>query len=542
MPMQFNLADIFETVADAVPDRIALTYEGQHLSYKSLNAEANKVAHFLAEAGVAPGEHVALFLKNSIEHVTSLLGILKIRAVPINVNYRYTPSELEYIFTNSDSVAVVVELPEHQRTLAGLLDNCPLVRTVIVVGEPEQELLTAAEARSVTVLPFSDSQAHSDATDFPARSGDDLYVLYTGGTTGYPKGVMWRHDDFFHKPLSGGNPYGAEARKDLAEIAAAAKEFPDMTFLIAAPLMHGAASYSLFTFFTLGARLVVMRDFDPVKVVEGIEKEKLQVILIVGDGMGLPLVDEMERRKGEVDLSSLFSITSGGAIWSLSVRERMLAVKPELLLRDNFGASESGNDGAFTIDDNGNLRMPPSPNLILVNERLEQIPAGSDEIGYIARIGNVPLGYYKDEEKTARTFPTRADGTRISVLGDMGTIEADGTIVFLGRGSQCINTGGEKVFAEEVEAALHAHPSISDALVVPVPDERMGQRVAAVVAVYPGSDELTLDAVQDHCRKTLAGYKVPRAFVVVDEVKRTPAGKADYRWATDVAASDAVSS
>ncbi|NKR32717.1 AMP-binding protein [Rhodococcus hoagii] len=542
MPMQFNLADIFETVADAVPDRIALTYEGQHLSYKSLNAEANKVAHFLAEAGVAPGEHVALFLKNSIEHVTSLLGILKIRAVPINVNYRYTPSELEYIFTNSDSVAVVVELPEHQRTLAGLLDNCPLVRTVIVVGEPEQELLTAAEARSVTVLPFSDSQAHSDATDFPARSGDDLYVLYTGGTTGYPKGVMWRHDDFFHKPLSGGNPYGAEARKDLAEIAAAAKEFPDMTFLIAAPLMHGAASYSLFTFFTLGARLVVMRDFDPVKVVEGIEKEKLQVILIVGDGMGLPLVDEMERRKGEVDLSSLFSITSGGAIWSLSVRERMLAVKPELLLRDNFGASESGNDGAFTIDDNGNLRMPPSPNLILVNERLEQIPAGSDEIGYIARIGNVPLGYYKDEEKTARTFPTRADGTRISVLGDMGTIEADGTIVFLGRGSQCINTGGEKVFAEEVEAALHAHPMISDALVVPVPDERMGQRVAAVVAVYPGSDELTLDAVQDHCRKTLAGYKVPRAFVVVDEVKRTPAGKADYRWATDVAASDAVSS
>ena len=540
--MQFNLADIFETVADAVPDRIALTYEGQHLSYKSLNAEANKVAHFLAEAGVAPGEHVALFLKNSIEHVTSLLGILKIRAVPINVNYRYTPAELEYIFTNSDSVAVVVELPEHQRTLAGLLDNCPLVRTVIVVGEPEQELLTAAEARSVTVLPFSDSQAHSDATDFPARSGDDLYVLYTGGTTGYPKGVMWRHDDFFHKPLSGGNPYGAEARKDLAEIAAAAKEFPDMTFLIAAPLLHGAASYSLLTVFPLGARLVVMRDFDPVKVVEGIEKEKLQVILIVGDGMGLPLVDEMERRKGEVDLSSLFSITSGGAIWSLSVRERMLAVKPELLLRDNFGASESGNDGAFTIDDNGNLRMPPSPNLILVNERLEQIPAGSDEIGYIARIGNVPLGYYKDEEKTARTFPTRADGTRISVLGDMGTIEADGTIVFLGRGSQCINTGGEKVFAEEVEAALHAHPSISDALVVPVPDERMGQRVAAVVAVYPGSDELTLDAVQDHCRQTLAGYQVPRAFVVVAEVKRTPAGKADYRWATDVAASDAVSS
>lgn len=238
-----------------------------------------------------------------------------------------------------------------------------------------------------------------------------MYLLYTGGTTGYPpKGVMWRHDDFFRKPLSGGNPYGNEPRKDLAEVAAGgAKEFPDLAFLIAAPLMHGAALYSLFTFFTLGARVVLRRDFDPKKVVEAIEKDKVQVILIVGDGMGLPLVDEMERRKGEVDYSSLFSITSGGAIWSTSVRDRMLAVKPDLLLRDNFGASESGNDGAFTVDEAGNLRMPPSPNMILVDERLEEIPPGSDAVGYIARIGNVPLGYYKDEEKTARTFPARAD-------------------------------------------------------------------------------------------------------------------------------------
>ncbi|MEO7077932.1 MAG: acyl-CoA synthetase, partial [Rhodococcus sp. (in: high G+C Gram-positive bacteria)] len=209
--------------------------------------------------------------------------------------------------------------------------------------------------------------------------------------------------------------------------------------------------------------------------------------------------------------------------------------KPDLLLRDNFGASESGNDGAFTIDEVGTLRMPPSPSMTLVDERLNEIPAGSEDVGYIARIGNVPLGYYKDEEKTARTFPTRSDGTRLSVLGDMGKVEADGTIVFLGRGSQCINTGGEKVFAEEVEAALHAHPSISDALVVAAPDQRMGQRVAAVIATYPESPELTLDDVQEHCRKTLAGYKIPRSVVLVEEVKRTPAGKADYRWAKTVA-------
>jgi len=534
--MQFNLADVFESVAAAVPDRTALTYEGEHFTYAQLDAEANKVAHFLDDVGIAPGDHVALFLKNSVEHVTSILGLIKVRAVPINVNYRYTPAELEYIFTNSDSAAVIVELPEHQRTLAALLDSCPLIRTVIVVGgDPIEELLAAAVQRSIQVVPFSVSQDFSSGGEFAPRSGDDVYVLYTGGTPGYPKGVMWRHDDFFRKPLSGGNPYGEDARQDLAEVSAAAKEFPDLAFLIAAPLMHGAALYSLFTFFTLGARVVLMRDFDPKRVVEAIETERLQVILIVGDGMGLPLVDEMERRKGEVDFSSLFSITSGGAIWSVSVRDRMLAVKPELLLRDNFGASESGNDGAFTVDEDGNLRMPPSPNMVLVDERLEEIPPGTGDIGYIARIGNVPLGYYKDEEKTARTFPTRADGTRISILGDMGRVEADGTIVFLGRGSQCINTGGEKVFAEEVEAALHAHPSVADALVVPRPDERMGQQVAAVIATYPGTPDLTLDEVQEHCRKTLAGYKIPRSIVLVDEVKRTPAGKADYRWAKEMA-------
>ncbi|MGV9747574.1 AMP-binding protein [Rhodococcus zopfii] len=534
--MQFNLADVFETVAASVPDRIALTYEDLDLTYAQLEAEANRAAQLFARAGISVGDHVSLFLKNSVEHVTSILGLIKIRAVPINVNYRYTPTELEYIFTNSDSVAVVVELPEHQRVLASLLDSCPLIRSVFVVGETTDELREAAEHRSVSVISFADAHDLPAGAEFPARSGDDLYLLYTGGTTGYPKGVMWRHDDFFRKPLSGGNPYGTEPRKDLAEVAAGAKEFPGLAFLIAAPLMHGAALYSLFTFFTLGARVVLRRDFDPEKVVEAIEKDKVQVILIVGDGMGLPLVDEMERRKGEIDFSSLFSIASGGAIWSTSVRDRMLAVKPDLLLRDNFGASESGNDGAFTVDEAGSLRMAPSPNMVLVDERLEEIPPGSDDVGYIARIGNVPLGYYKDEEKTARTFPTRADGTRLSILGDMGRVEADGTIVFLGRGSQCINTGGEKVFAEEVEATLHAHPAVADALVVPVPDERMGQAVAAVIATYPDADELTPEAVQEHCRKSLAGYKIPRSIVFVDEVKRTPAGKADYRWATARAA------
>ncbi|MDF3283580.1 MULTISPECIES: AMP-binding protein [unclassified Gordonia (in: high G+C Gram-positive bacteria)] len=538
-PVKFNLADVFETVADSVPERIALSYEGRQISYAELDRLANRVAHLLRDNGIGTADHVSLFLKNSVEHVTSLLGLLKIRAVPVNVNYRYTNSELRYIFDNSDSRGIIVELSEHQSSVAALLPELPLVRTVFVVGDIIDELTTAAaslpEGRTVSIVPFAEEAAASEDRDFEARTGDELYLLYTGGTTGYPKGVMWRHDDFFRKPISGGNPYG-DARKDLAEVGSAVKEFGSIAFNIAAPLMHGAASYSLFTFLTLGGRLVLMRDFDPAAIVAGIEDEKIQIILIVGDAMGMPLVEEMERRKDDVDLSSLFSVTSGGAIWSHHNRDRFAAIKPELILRDNFGASESGNDGEIMMDDNGNLRVPPTDKMMVVDERLNRIEPGSGDVGYIARIGNVPLGYYKDEEKSARTFPTLPDGRRISILGDMGTVEADGSIVFLGRGSQCINTGGEKVYAEEVEAVLHAHPAIGDALVVPVPDERYGQRVAAVARVADGEAEPTLAEIQEYCRESLAGYKVPRTIVFVDEVKRTPAGKADYRWAKNAAA------
>ncbi|MFZ2240230.1 MAG: acyl-CoA synthetase [Gordonia amarae] len=536
--MQFNLADVFETVVDAVPERIALSYEGRQVSYAELDGEANQVAHLLKANGIGAGDNVSLFLKNSVEHVTSLLGLIKIRAVPVNINYRYTNAELHYIFDNSDSAGIIVELPEHQASVAELLPTLPQVRSVFVIGEVTDELRDAVAAlpdgRQVAIAAFSDAESLPKERDFEPRTGDELYLLYTGGTTGYPKGVMWRHDDFFRKPLSGGNPYGDD-RKNLDEIASAVKDFPSMSFMLAAPLMHGAASYSLFTFFTLGGRLVIMREFNPEKMVTCIADEQVQLVLIVGDAMGMPLVEEMERRAGDVDLSSLFSITSGGAIWSQHVRDRMLAVKPGLLLRDNFGASESGNDGEIMMDDAGNLKVPPTDRMMVVDESLNPIEPGSGELGYIARIGNVPLGYYKDPEKSAKTFPTLPDGRRVSILGDMGTVEADGTIVFLGRGSQCINTGGEKVFAEEVEAVLHAHPAVADALVVPVPDAKYGQRVAAVAKIADGVPEPTEEELQDHVRASLAGYKVPRIIVFVDEVRRTPAGKADYRWAKQTA-------
>lgn len=531
--MKFNLATVFETVADAVPDRVALTYQGRNLSYAEFDREATQVAHLLAASGIGAGEHVAIFLKNCVEHVTTMVGLLKIRAVPINVNYRYTDAELEYLFTNSDSVAVVVEEAEHQQALARILDRLPLVRTVFVVGAVDDELTAAAADRGVGVVDHADWQQQPTERDFAPRTGDEHYILYTGGTTGYPKGVVWTHDDLFHKPLSGGNPYG-DPHPDLEAIATAAVAMPPISFLIAAPLMHGAASYAMFFYFIFGGRLVMLRDFDPGRIVDGIAHDGLQSLLIVGDAMGMPLADEMERRKDEVDYSGLFMVTSGGAIWSQACRDRFKALAPNAMQRDNFGASESGNDGEISLDENGNLRVPPTETMLVVDDTLTELPAGPEHVGLIARTGRVPQGYYKDEEKTARTFRTLPDGRRCSVLGDMGYRDHDGSIVFLGRGSQCINSGGEKVYVEEVENVLHGHPDVADVLVVGVPDERYGERVTAVVSAKEGRTP-TLEDIQTFARRSLAGYKVPRDLIVVPAMKRTPAGKADYKWAKSVA-------
>ena len=532
--MKFNLADIFEAVVDAVPERILLSYEGDQTSYAEMDGQANQVAHLFAANGIGAYDHVALFLKNSVEHVQSLLGLIKIRAVPVNVNYRYTATELEYIFTNSDARGIIVELPEHQRTLAALIGKLPELRTVFVIGETDPALAAAVDgAEGVALVPFADAAKQSTERDFESRTGEEHYIIYTGGTTGYPKGVVWQHDDFFRKPLSAGVPYGGEPRQNLDEVGQGAKDFPPLAFLVAAPLMHGAAAYSLFTFFVLGSRIILERDFKAEQIVRNIKRDQTQTILIVGDAMGIPLVEEMEKQKDTADFSSLFSITSGGAIWSKHVRDRMAAIKPELILRDNFGASESGNDGVMTLDENGNLHAPPSEKMMVVDESFAEITTPG-EVGYIARVGNVPLGYYNDPEKSAATFPT-IEGRRFSVAGDRARWRPDGSIELLGREAAVINTGGEKVYAEEVEATLHGHPAISDALVVPVPDARYGQRVAAVISVAEGQERPSIEDVQTFARGELAGYKVPRTIVFVDQVKRTPAGKADYRWAKSTA-------
>lgn len=529
-----NLADIFEALADTLDDREALVFEGRTLSYADLDRESSRMGHAIAAAGAGVGDHVAMHMRNSIEYVESLIGSLKVRAVPVNINYRYTEAELTYLYTNSRSTLLIVD-EEFAPTVANVVGDCPELTSILVVGAVAPELSAACSKAGVAVRPLADALAEaSDERDFAERSPDDRFIVYTGGTTGHPKGVVWRQEDFYYAALSGGNPYG-DPHHTIAGLTEATSNFPQLTILVTAPLMHGAASYSLFQMMFIGAKQVLMRNFDHIEALRLIEREKVQILMIVGDAMGVPLVDELVENFGEYDVSSLFSVASGGAIWSQASREKLLSVLPNTMIRDSFGASESGADGVVNMDEDGVLRLQASEHTIVVDDRLDQIAPGSDEVGYLARRGHVPLEYYGDEAKTKATFPVK-DGVRFSVLGDMAQVDTDGSIIVLGRGSGCINTGGEKVFPEEVEQALKSHPAILDTLVAGAPHPKFGQSVAAVVELRDGYDEPGLDAVREHLKPLIAGYKAPRTLVVVDRIRRSPSGKADYRWAKETVA------
>ncbi|MGU3583168.1 acyl-CoA synthetase [Rhodococcus sp. C26F] len=522
--MSLNLADLFEAIVDAVPERTAIVCGDERLTYGELDAGANRLAHHLAGAGVGAGDHVGLYMRNSTEFVESLLACLKIRAVPININFRYVDAELAYLFDNAELVVVITD-GEFAGTTAAVLPRTPTVRHVVTVGS-----VADVEWGEVTAVDLDKATAGESAErNFPARSGDDLFIIYTGGTTGLPKGVMWRHEDFFHAALSGGNPFG-EPHADAAAVAAAASDMPEMTWMLTAPLIHGAAMYSMFSAFCLGTAQVLVRSFDPVEVLGLIQRERVMTMTIVGDAMARPLADAITEHRSDYDLSSLFVVGSGGALFSRTVREQLSSLLPNVMVRDNFGSSESGTDGELAIGGDGTMRIAPKPTVRVVDERMRPVEPGSGEIGYIARTGHVPLGYWGDPTKTAATFPV-IDGVRMSVLGDMARVEEDGTIVLLGRGSMCINTGGEKVFPEEVEMAVKSHPAVMDVLVAGVDDERYGQRVGAVIQPREGHEVPPVDQLAEHVAGLIARYKVPRVVIGVDHIVRSPAGKADYRWA-----------
>ncbi|MBW5421828.1 AMP-binding protein [Streptomyces sp. BG9H] len=544
--MEYNLADLFESVVDVVPGREALVYidhpgtgAERRLTYAELDAAANRIAHHLIDSGLKPGEHLGLHLYNGVEYLQTVLACLKARLVPVNVNYRYLEEELVYLYRDADLAALVFDA-EFTGRVAAALPRTEKLRHLIRVGEPPASLDATGAADAADTLDavaFTDAEAAgSPDRGFGPRSPDDLFIIYTGGTTGMPKGVMWRQEDLFFAGLFGGEPAGEPVKRpeELAERVAAGG--PGLTFFPAPPLMHGTSTLTSFIAFHYGQRVALHRKYVPEEVLRTIEREKVSSVSLVGDAMLRPLIDALRGPLRGIDLSSLFSVSSSGAIMSETVRAQFQELVPHVLLLNNFGSSESGSNGKAT-DDSG----PRKGFRLEVNERTRVVdpathePVAVGEPGRLAQRGHVPLGYYNDPVKTAETF-FQKDDERWVLLGDMATVDEDGIVTVLGRGSQCINTGGEKVYPEEVEQALKSHPDVYDALVAGVPDERWGSRVAAVVQLRSGAPALDLEAVQSHCRALLAGYKIPRTVVFTDHIQRSPSGKADYRWAKAVAA------
>ncbi|MFF0222975.1 acyl-CoA synthetase [Streptomyces sp. NPDC004629] len=534
--MEYNLADLFESVVDAVADREALVYldhpgtgAERRLTYAELDAAANRIGHHLLDSGIRPGEHLGLHLYNGVEYLQTVLGCLKARIVPVNVNYRYIEDELVYLYRDADLVALAFD-SEFTGRVAAALPRAGGLRHLVRVGEP------APGAAGVPAVAFADAEAAgSPERGFPARSGDDQFIIYTGGTTGMPKGVMWRQEDLFFAGLGGGAPTGEPvgAPEELAERVAAGGA--GITFFPTPPLMHGTSTLTAFIGFNFGQRVVIHRKFVPEEVLRTIEREKVTSVSLVGDAMLRPLIDALRGPMKGTDCSSVFSVSSSGAIMSETVRRQFCELVPNAMLLNNFGSSESGFNGTAT-DDSGQERGFR----IQVNSRTRVVdpathePVAAGAVGRVAQCGHVPLGYYNDPVKTAETFFEK-DGERWVLLGDMATVDEAGVVTVLGRGSQCINTGGEKVYPEEVEQALKSHPDVYDALVAGVPDATWGNRVAAVVQLREGAAALSLADVQRHCRTQLAGYKIPRRLVLTETIQRSPSGKADYRWAREVA-------
>jgi 3-oxocholest-4-en-26-oate---CoA ligase len=525
--MDYNLADLVAAIAEALPDRCALVCDGDRLSYPELMSRADQVAQYLIGAGLQPDETVGLYLLNSTAYIEALLGCMLARTIPVNINYRYTGHELEHLFRGGRLSALVVDA-EHAPLAAAAAGSCPTLHCVLVTGgEPNH----APFPSGVKIAGYAATVAAAPAVrPDNGRSGDDKLIIYTGGTTGLPKGVLWRHEDFFFSALAGGNHYGPP-RLSVEEIVAAAAQVPSAGYLITAPMMHGAGTYTLFTALLLGSKVVITRKFDAAHTLQLAETERAMALAVVGDAMARPIADELAARPGRYDLSSLFILGSGGALLSPAVREQLQSLLPNVYITDRFGASESGTDGELGRGADGAPQLTHAGNVHVLDEALKPVQPG--ETGRLAKSGHVPLGYYGDEPATSATFPVVA-GVRYAVLGDLARLEDDGSIVVLGRGSMCINSGGEKVFPEEVEQTLKAHPAVLDALVAGLPDERFGERVAAVVQLRAGVAALDADELREYCRATLAGYKVPARIEFVPQVVRSPAGKADYRWARTV--------
>lgn len=528
--MALNIADLAEHAIDAVPDRVALICGDDQITYGELEEKANRFAHYLIDHGVKKEDKVGLYCRNRIEIVIAMLGIVKAGAVMVNINFRYVEAELKYMFENSDMVALVHERQYSDR-VANVLPETPNVKTVLVVEDG-----TDKDYKGYGGVEFYDAIAQgSPERDFPERSADDIYLLYTGGTTGFPKGVMWRHEDIYRVLLGGTDFATGEYIKDEYDLSKQAAAGTPLVRFPIPPMIHGATQSATWGALFTGSTTILAPEFDAHEVWNLIEKHKANLLFFTGDAMGRPLLDALETTIDDRDLSSLFLLASTAALFSPSLKEKFLDLLPNRIITDSIGSSETGFGGSSVVEKGvhqaGGPRVTIDKNTVVLDEDGNEVKPGSGVRGIIAKRGHIPVGYYKDEKKTAETFRT-INGVRYAIPGDYATVEEDGTVTMLGRGSVSINTGGEKVYPEEVEAALKGHPDVFDALVVGVPDPRFGNHVAAVVAPREGTRP-TLAELDAFVRKEIAGYKVPRSLWLVEAVKRSPAGKPDYKWAKE---------
>jgi acyl-CoA synthetase (AMP-forming)/AMP-acid ligase II len=528
-----NIADIFETVVATVPDQTALIvrsgdgHDEVRFSFAELDARVNRLAHAFAALGIGEGDHVGTHLYDGNQYIEATLAAFKLRAVPVNVNFRYVDEELTYLFDNADLKLVITE-PDLEdratRAAATLAWTCP----VVVADKRYEEMLR---------------DQPETAPDVGDRSPDDHYALWTGGTTGMPKGVIWRQEDIYISAIGGaGNPLiGVAPVTNLDDVAARARKgSPLPGTLTLCPLMHGGGFWLAFNAILSGSFCVLIRDvgFDPAFAFRVVGEERVSVLMTIGDAYARPIVDLLEScGPDEFDMSSLLVYGSGGAILSPSVKDDLARVLPTTVVHDGFGASETGGQGRLAgTGADGAPRFDMEPGNVVIADDGTLCRPGDGRVGMLANSGHIPLGYYKDEVKTAATFPV-IDGVRYAVPGDLASVDENGFIAVYGRGSVSINSGGEKIFPEEVEKALKRHPAVFDATVVGTPNERFGSQVTAVVELRPehAAEPPDLSDLQAHCRLHLAGYKVPRAVVFVDATVRSPSGKPDYRWAKETA-------
>jgi fatty-acyl-CoA synthase len=546
--MEFNLGTVHDAICGAIPDREAIVHGERRVTYGEIGTRTRRLAAALSGlglgckterselAGHASGQdHLALYMYNCPEYLESMLGAYKARVAPFNVNYRYVDEELVYLLRDSRARGMVFHAA-FAETVARIRADLPELEFFVQVNDGSgREPLEGALAYESLI------ESAADAPTGIEPSPDDLYVLYTGGTTGMPKGVLWRQADVFVTALGGQTraQSGEEFESMDAVVERAVRGKGAMRALPSPPFMHGAAHWSAFHTFHMGGTVIIQNEVSGLvasDIWSTVERESAESLLIVGDAFGRPLLDELDRHA--YDLSSLKLLVSGGAALTASLKQQFIARIPGLTILDSVGSSETGGQAQHLSSEGRGVStgtFSSTPGNVVVSEDLSRVLApGSVEMGWLARRGRVPLGYLGDEEKTARTFP-RIEGERFSVPGDRARMREDGVVELYGRDSVTINSGGEKIFAEEVEQALRHHEGVYDAVVAGRPSERWGNEVVAVVRLREGID-VAEDSLLSECAKHIARYKLPKKFVFVDEIVRSPSGKADYRWARETIA------